>query len=178
MRRVSKIGAIVVALLIVCGVVASLSVASAHDTDGEIASRDALITAQEDLLNTYRCLFSIDMQLVPGGCDPDREPGLVPELGLSGTGAGVRTASLGAGRYQVDISIQGAGDFDNFGVSAHDAEGACELLANEIVDTLWSGSVVLNLSTDRFHIGCEPGDLLIEVDAPEEASWQVIITRR
>ena len=57
MRRAPKIALIAVALLIVCGVVASLSVASAHDTEGEVASRDALITTQEDLLNTYRCLF-------------------------------------------------------------------------------------------------------------------------
>ena len=118
------------------------------------------------------------MQLVPGGCDPDRKTGLVPELGLSGNGTGVRTATLGAGRYQVDISIQGAGDFDHFSVSAHDAEGSCELLANELVDTSWSGSVVLNVSSDRFHIGCKPGDLLIEVDAPAQAAWQIIFTRR
>ena len=52
MRRAPKIALIAVALLIVCGVVASLSVASAHDTEGEVASRDALITTQEDLLNT------------------------------------------------------------------------------------------------------------------------------
>ena len=173
MRRVFKFGVTAVALLVVVGVVAGLSVASAHDTDGEVASRDALITAQEDLLNTYRCLFSIDMQLVPGGCDPDRVPGLVPALGLSGTGAGVRTASLGAGRYQVDISIEGADDFDGFTVWAYDAEDSCELLVNEIVDTSWSGSVVLTVSTEQFHFGCEPGDLLIEVDAPAQAVWQI-----
>lgn len=30
--------------------------------------RDDLIAAQEKLLNTYRCMFNIDTQLVPGGC--------------------------------------------------------------------------------------------------------------
>ena len=173
MSRVFKFGATAVALLVVLGVVAGLSVASAHDTDGEVASRDALITAQEDLLNTYRCMFSIDMQLVPGGCDPDRVPGLVPELGLFGTGA-----SLGAGRYQIDISVEGADDFDHFSVNAHGTDGSCDLLANELVDTSWSGSVVLTVSTDRFHFGCKPGDLLIEVDAPAQADWQITFTGR
>ena len=177
MRRVFKFGATAVALLVVVGVVAGLSVASAHDTDGEVASRDALITAQEDLLNTYRCMFSIDMQLVPGGCDPDRVPGLVPALGLSGTGAGVRTASLAAGRYQVDISVEGAGDSYHFSVKAHDDGGYCELLANEIVDPSWSGSVVLIVSTSR-SADCKPGDLLIEVDPSAQAVWQITFTSR
>ncbi|MYG93938.1 MAG: hypothetical protein F4138_02945, partial [Acidimicrobiia bacterium] len=35
----------------------------------EIAKRDHLIAAQESLLNTYRCLFSIDVQLVASGCN-------------------------------------------------------------------------------------------------------------
>lgn len=178
MRRVSKIGATVVAFLVVCGTITTVSFASAHDADGEIASRDTLVQAQEDLLNTYRCLFSIDMQLVPGGCDPDREAGLVPVLGVSGTGSSVRTASLETGRYQVDLSVEGAGDFDNFIVSGHDAGGSCELLANELVDSSWSGSVVLNVSTERFSSDCEPGDLLLEVDAPAQASWQITFTRR
>ena len=34
----------------------------------EIAVRDELIAAQEALLNVYRCRFSIDTELVPGGC--------------------------------------------------------------------------------------------------------------
>ncbi|WP_419927953.1 hypothetical protein [Candidatus Poriferisocius sp.] len=178
MRKISKVGATVIALLIICGAIAVLSVASAHDTDNEVASRDALVKAQEDLLNTYRCLFSIDMQLVPGGCDPDRELGLVPEVGVSGTGAEVRTASLGTGRYQVDISVQHDDDFYYFGVQAHDSGGRCELLANETVDDSWSASVVLNVSTERFSSDCNPGDLLIEVDAPSQSAWQIAFTSR
>lgn len=174
MRGVSKIGATFVALLATCGVIAAVSVASAHDTDGEIASRDALISAQEDLLNTYRCLFSIDMQLVPGGCDPDRELGLVPALGVSGTGTGVRTASIEAGRYQVDISVEGSRG--HFSVWANDS-ARCELMANETVEGSWSGSVVLIVGTDYQH-DCEPGDLLIEVDAPAQAAWEIIFTIR
>ena len=37
-------------------------------TDTDITVRDQLIADQEALLNTYRCMFSIDTQIVPGGC--------------------------------------------------------------------------------------------------------------
>ena len=38
------------------------------DTAREIAIRDQLIQEQEALLNTYRCMFDIDTEVVPGGC--------------------------------------------------------------------------------------------------------------
>ncbi|MYI30007.1 MAG: hypothetical protein F4119_01360 [Acidimicrobiia bacterium] len=38
-------------------------------TESEVIKRDHLIAAQESLLNTYRCLFSIDVQLVASGCN-------------------------------------------------------------------------------------------------------------
>ena len=34
----------------------------------EVYARDSLIASQESLLNTYRCRFDIDTQIVPGGC--------------------------------------------------------------------------------------------------------------
>ena len=37
-------------------------------TRADIAARDSLVRAQEALLNTYRCRFDIDTQIVPGGC--------------------------------------------------------------------------------------------------------------
>ena len=37
-------------------------------TAAGIAARDELVAAQEALLNTYRCRFGIDTQIVPGGC--------------------------------------------------------------------------------------------------------------
>ncbi len=37
-------------------------------TLGELARRDRLIANQEALLNTYRCRFNVDTQIVPGGC--------------------------------------------------------------------------------------------------------------
>ena len=39
----------------------------------DISVRDMLIVTQESLLNTYRCLFNVDTQVVPGGC-PDARP--------------------------------------------------------------------------------------------------------
>ena len=39
-------------------------------TGADVAVRDELIANQESLLNTYRCLFNIDTQIVPGGCAP------------------------------------------------------------------------------------------------------------
>ena len=39
-------------------------VASQDDLD----VRDRLVADQEALLNTYRCLFDVDTQIVPGGC--------------------------------------------------------------------------------------------------------------
>ena len=38
----------------------------------DISLRDQLVADQENLLNTYRCLFGVDVHAVPGGCeDPD-----------------------------------------------------------------------------------------------------------
>ena len=34
----------------------------------EVAVRDTLVLAQEALLNVYRCMFEVDTQIVPGGC--------------------------------------------------------------------------------------------------------------
>ncbi len=40
----------------------------------EISMRDQLIANQESLLNTYRCQFNIDTQVVPNGCPLDGAP--------------------------------------------------------------------------------------------------------
>ena len=40
-------------------------------TYADVVVRDQLIINQESLLNTYRCLFNVDTQIVPGGC-PDQ----------------------------------------------------------------------------------------------------------
>ncbi len=56
--------------------------AAAQEPSGEatvqdVVVRDELIAAQESLLNTYRCLFSVDVEVVPGGC-ADGQPALGP----------------------------------------------------------------------------------------------------
>ncbi len=59
---------------------AVLSPAVAAQTARDIEVRDQLIADQENLLNTYRCLFGVDTDVVPGGCpDPDEvSPGVAP----------------------------------------------------------------------------------------------------
>ena len=47
-------------------------------TRADMAARDTLIWAQEALLNTYRCRFDVDTQIVPGGCI-DGIPAPAPE---------------------------------------------------------------------------------------------------
>ena len=37
-------------------------------TAADVTARDSLIANQESLLNTYRCLFNVDTEVVPGGC--------------------------------------------------------------------------------------------------------------
>ena len=49
-------------------------------TVADVETRDQLIANQENLLNTYRCLFGVDTGVVPGGCPtPDViKPGPAP----------------------------------------------------------------------------------------------------
>ena len=42
-------------------------------TSSEVEIRDQLVAAQESLLNTYRCLFNVDTEIVPGGCRGEDE---------------------------------------------------------------------------------------------------------
>ena len=45
-----------------------LGPAVSAQTVADIAVRDQLIADQENLLNTYRCLFGVDADVVPGEC--------------------------------------------------------------------------------------------------------------
>ena len=47
--------------------VVSTSVAAAQSAS-DVEVRDQLIANQENLLNTYRCLYGVDVDVVPGGC--------------------------------------------------------------------------------------------------------------
>ena len=49
-----------------------LSPVTSAQTQSDVEVRDRLIANQENLLNTYRCLFGVDAGVVPGGCpNPD-----------------------------------------------------------------------------------------------------------
>ncbi|WP_419917742.1 hypothetical protein [Candidatus Poriferisocius sp.] len=98
-------------------------------------------------------------------------------LELSGTGTAVRGVDIQTGRYQVDMNTESDDDSYYFSIEANDSEGVCELLANEIVDTTWTASIVFTIGTDR-RSDCEPGELLLEIDAPPQATWQITITNR
>ena len=51
--------------------VVSPGVAPQTPTQHDVDVRDGLIQSQEALLNTYRCRFNIDTEVVPGGCDDE-----------------------------------------------------------------------------------------------------------
>jgi len=75
----------VLAVVLVGSLLASAPVeaqtADGQTAGGQVAERDSLIAAQENLLNTYRCMFGVDTAAVSGGCpDPDRiQPGAAPQ---------------------------------------------------------------------------------------------------
>ena len=77
-RRPLSIG--VVLALVVAALVAVVAPAATAQTVGDVEARDQLIANQENLLNTYRCLFEVDTEVVPGGCpNPDTvTPGVSP----------------------------------------------------------------------------------------------------
>ena len=55
-------------VLAVLGASSAAAAQGAQPTGEAIEERDSLITAQESLLNVYRCRFDIDTIVVPGGC--------------------------------------------------------------------------------------------------------------
>lgn len=44
----------------------------------DIQLRDKLIADQESLLNVYRCIYSVDTHIVPGGCSNGNPPKAKP----------------------------------------------------------------------------------------------------
>ena len=73
--------ALVLAVLLVGGSVYATSRWDSHSREqliSEIERRDTLIGNQENLLNTYRCLFNVDTQIVPGGCASQAQPTPAP----------------------------------------------------------------------------------------------------
>ena len=79
-----RCAAVVVCFVVALGAVVAIGAPVSAQTGvsaEDIAVRDQLIADQENLLNTYRCLFGTDTDLVPGGCDnPDTiAPGAIPQ---------------------------------------------------------------------------------------------------
>ena len=58
-----------VALLVALVVFASTTATGSAQTVADIELRDNLIADQANLLNAYRCLFYVDTEIVPGGCN-------------------------------------------------------------------------------------------------------------
>ena len=87
----------------------------AQPTAQDIQQRDQLIADQENLLNTYRCLFSVDVDAVPGRCpNPDAvSPGVAPEtpshqdLSVRDQLIANQEALLNVYRCRFDIDTQG-----------------------------------------------------------------------
>jgi len=71
----------VLAAAVLFGSLLASAPVEAQTADGQVAERDSLIAAQENLLNTYRCMFGVDTAAVSGGCpDPDQvQPGPAPQ---------------------------------------------------------------------------------------------------
>ncbi len=116
-RRANIALAIVVGLLVsLLGVVGASAqpVSETQPTPQDIAQRDQLIANQENLLNTYRCLFQTDTELVTGGCaDPTTiEPGPAPtqptpsDLEVRDRLIADQEALLNVYRCQFDIDTQ------------------------------------------------------------------------
>ena len=86
LKRWWRLGALVAGVLLAAGAGAAPAggqVIDARDAQiarlqADVADRDALIQAQESLLNVYRCMFDIDTELVPGGCPDDDQPPPTP----------------------------------------------------------------------------------------------------
>ena len=57
-----------VAVLGVGAVASPVAAQPAVDYASQVAERDTLVAAQENLLNTYRCMFQVDLGAVKGGC--------------------------------------------------------------------------------------------------------------
>ncbi|WP_419845615.1 hypothetical protein [Candidatus Poriferisocius sp.] len=66
--RIRTLWGVVLCFVLAATAVVVLPHAAAAQTVGDVEARDGLIANQEALLNTYRCRFNIDTEIVPGGC--------------------------------------------------------------------------------------------------------------
>ena len=59
---------VVAVALLVAGLGFAGSSAASAQSVADVEVRDRLVADQEALLNTYRCMFGVDTEVVPGGC--------------------------------------------------------------------------------------------------------------
>ncbi|MCY4271695.1 MAG: serine protease, partial [bacterium] len=138
----------------------------------DIAERDGLISAQEALLNAYRCRFNIDTIVVPGGC-ANGVPAAVaePPPPFAGTPTWTEVARrdrlilsqeslLNAYRCQfgIDASVVPGGCTDGRSSSRPENPGSCDFAdhAGNAVDAVWQVRAGQSLGT-AFHMGSEAG---------------------
>ena len=150
-------------------------VASAQ-TVADIETRDQLIANQENLLNTYRCLFGVDTDVVPGGCpNPDViEPGPAPanptqnDIDVRDGLIQNQEALLNVYRCQFDVDTQlvpgGCASDEGEGDSGTVGDGATGTTVTEVLNTLTveaeygaSGYVRADFEHDRGYLCNDAG---------------------
>lgn len=159
----------VLALALYCiGVPVGTSAQEGQPALQDIAERDGLISAQEALLNAYRCRFNIDTIVVPGGC-ANGAPALVaePPAPFSGTPTWTGIAQrdqlilsqeslLNAYRcrYGVDASVVPGGCADGRPSSLPADPATCDFAkhAANAVESVWQVHAGQSLGT-AFHMG-------------------------
>ncbi|MDE0236127.1 MAG: serine protease, partial [bacterium] len=137
-------------------------------TRQDIAERDGLISAQESLLNAYRCRFNIDTIVVPGGC-ANGVPAVAaaPQAPYSGTPTWTAIAQRDRlilsqesllntyrCRFGVDASVVPGGCTDGRPSSLPDNPSSCDFAdhAANAVEAVWQVQAGQSLGT-AFHIG-------------------------
>ena len=133
-----------------------------------IAERDGLISAQEALLNAYRCRFNIDTIVVPGGCaNGAPAPSAEPQMPFSGTPTRAEVAQrdrlilsqeslLNTYRCQfgIDASVVPGGCTDGRPSSLPTDPATCDFAdhAANAVESVWQVQTGQSLGT-AFHLG-------------------------
>jgi len=114
----------------------------------DIRGRDQLIETQESLLNAYRCLFSVDTQIVPGGCPSGEPTRATPESGQEAAPIGTVTPQESSSPPEVQVSFASA--------SYTAAEGTTAQITVQL-DTASRRTVVVPLSA-AFYGGAAAAD--------------------
>ena len=83
LQAVKRSVAVFLVVVVLAATVSTSGIATAQQgvSQNDVQVRDQLIANQENLLNTYRCMFGVDTHAVPGGCqDPITVvPGVAPQ---------------------------------------------------------------------------------------------------